>query len=82
MPNLKCKYAIINKRPLANPVAIGSDKIPNVLGIVGDPDHSSDSRATFDVLARPLDNKIIQSLIVICSYYYANGEHKEWDNWF
>lgn len=63
------------------PPKAGSDAVETILGVVGDPGDTTYSETTLAELTKPFEGKYIQALVVAGDFSYANGEHRQWDNW-
>ncbi|KAF1320177.1 Purple acid phosphatase 18, partial [Globisporangium splendens] len=64
------------------PPHAGADDVETILGVVGDPGDTTYSETTLSEMVKPFEGKSIQALVIAGDYSYANGEHRQWDNWF
>lgn len=70
------------KSTFVTPPHAGADDIETILGVVGDPGDTSFSETTLSELSKPFEGKNVQAIFVAGDYSYANGEQRQWDNWF
>lgn len=82
--NQKYSYAIGTdfKGSFVTPPHAGVDEVETILGVVGDPGDTTFSETTLSEMTKPFEGKNIQALVIAGDYSYANGEHRQWDNWF
>lgn len=82
--NQKYSYSIGSEyaSSFVTPPHAGADDVETIIGVVGDPGDTTYSETTLSELGKPFEGKTVQAIFVAGDYSYANGEQRQWDNWF